>query len=241
MQQCITGALSFNGQRCTAIKVIFVAESLVSDFLEKLASSVSKVKCGLPFDSSSFVTPLPKQSQVQYLTDLLNDATSKGAAVTNSSTGGGSVHGLLMKPAIVFPVTANMRIWHEEQFGPIIPVIAYKTIDEVKDYIVKSPYGQQAAIFSDNPEFLGRMVDILSTSVSRININTQCGRSPDSFPFAGRKSSAQGTTSITEVIKAFSLETVVAHKDSAANDLQYTDILAFSDFLSPLPGLQTKA
>ena len=63
------------------------------------------------------------------------------------------------------------------------------------------------------------LVDALSTVVGRININAQCGRSPDVVPFSGRRSSAQGTMSVTEALRAFSIETVVAYtaKDEASS------------------------
>ena len=54
-------------------------------------------------------------------------------------------------------------------------------------------------------------MDTLSTVVGRININAQCGRSPDVVPFSGRRSSSQGTMSVAEALRAFSIETVVAY------------------------------
>jgi glyceraldehyde-3-phosphate dehydrogenase (NADP+) len=66
---------------------------------------------------------------------LIDDAVDKGAAVVNAAFGGGEVTGNLMKPAIVYPVTSEMRLWHEEQFGPVIPVATYSSLDNVYDYL----------------------------------------------------------------------------------------------------------
>jgi glyceraldehyde-3-phosphate dehydrogenase (NADP+) len=86
-----------------------------------------------------------------------------------------------------------MRLWREEQFGPVIPVAIYKTLSDLSSYLSNTTFGQQAAVFTSNSEAAAPLLDLLSTSVGRINLNTQCGRSPDSLPFSGRKSSALGT------------------------------------------------
>lgn len=75
------------------------------------------------------------------------------------------------------------------------------------------PYGQQAAIFATDVSDAAPLIDILGNVVGRINLNTQCARSPDTLPFSGRRSSAVGTMSITEALKNLSVETLVATKD----------------------------
>jgi len=96
------------------------------------------------------------------------------------------------------------------------------------------PYGQQAAIFTTSAKTAAPLIDVLSTAVGRININTQCGRSPDVFPFSGRRSSALGTLSITEAINAFSVETVVAFKHSEFNEELVRATEHSSSFMAPL-------
>lgn len=93
---------------------------------------------------------------------------------------------------------------------------------------------QQAAIFTTQAATAAPLIDLLSTAVGRININTQCGRSPDVFPFSGRRSSALGTLSVTEAINTFSIETVVAFKHSAFNEQLVHAAEELSAFLSPL-------
>ena len=126
-----------------------------------------------------------------------------------------------MTPAIVDGVTPQMRLFHEEQFGPVVPVARFKDISEVTSAIKESWNGQQAAIFTSDAKAAAPLVDTLSTVVGRININVQCGRSPDNVPFSGRRSSAQGTMSVAEALRAFSVETVVAYsaKDGVAAEV----------------------
>ena len=123
---------------------------------------------------------------------------------------------------------------HEEQFGPVIPVAVYKDINEVYDYIAKTPYGQQAAIFTSKSETSSDLIDTLSTVVGRININTQCARSPDVYPFSGRRSSALGTMSLTESIRTFSVETMVAAKKSYLNAEILMGYESTTNFLAPI-------
>lgn len=208
--QCMTGSTNYNGQRCTAIKMMMVHESVADVFVEKLIAEVAALKAGLPWESGVKITPLPEPSKPAYLKELIDDAVSKGATVVNASVGGGELVDSLMKPAILYPVKEDMRAWHEEQFGPVIPVGVYKDISEVEDYLYKMPYGQQAAIFTKDPSACGKLLDVLSATVGRINLNTQCSRSPDVFPFSARRSSGMGTLSVTEALETFATKTVIA-------------------------------
>ena len=99
-------------------------------------------------------------------------------------------------------------------------------------YYDRSKYGQQSAIFTRDAASVSTLVDFLSTAVGRININTQCGRSPDSVPFSGRRSSALGTMSISESLKQFSVEIVVAGSDNNANGVIMKNLSQKSSFLA---------
>ena len=116
----------------------------------------------------------------------------------------------------------------------MVPIAIFDNISEVETYIVKMPYGQQAAIFSSSAATAAPLIDLLSTAVGRININTQCGRSPDVFPFSGRRSSALGTLSVTEALNAFSVETVLACKENAVNKALVADAGSLSNFLADI-------
>ena len=93
----------------------------------------------------------------------------------------------------------------------------------------------QAAIFTNSSEAAAPLIDVLSTIVGRININVQCGRSPDVVPFSGRRRSAMGTMSICEALRAFSVETVVAYpSSSAASKAVAMGLDGCTDFLAPV-------
>jgi glyceraldehyde-3-phosphate dehydrogenase (NADP+) len=213
--ECVLGALSYNGQRCTALKMLWVHRDVVDPFLEGLAAGVSALGMGMPWEAGVAITPMPETKRTEYLSGLVQDALSKGARLVNP--GGGAVEGTFFTPAILYPVDGSMRVYHEEQFGPVIPVAAFDDVEEPARYVVDSPYGQQVSIFGTDPEIIGRLVDPLVNQVCRVNINSQCQRGPDTFPFCGRKDSAEGTLSVSDALRVFSIRTLVAAKGSEAN------------------------
>ncbi len=232
VKECIMGALSFNGQRCTALKIIFIHENIKHIFIEKFVSEVEKLIIGMPWDENVFITPLPEPNKSDYLTNLVNDALNKGAELCNPS--GGIKNKSFFFPAILSNVNESMKIYHEEQFGPIVPLVSFSDIQEPLDYVVKSNYGQQASVFGKNPEKLAVLIDTLINQVSRVNINSQCQRGPDIFPFTGRKDSAEGTLSVSDALKVFSIRALVALKENDFNKTIVSEIIQNknSNFLS---------
>ncbi|KRW61868.1 NADP-dependent glyceraldehyde-3-phosphate dehydrogenase [Pseudomonas sp. TTU2014-080ASC] len=223
VNEAITGALSFNGQRCTALKILFVHENVLGSFLEKFSAKLASLKPGMPWDTNAALTPLPEPGKVDYLNALLEDALSKGAKVVNE--GGGEHRHSFFYPALLSPVSADMRLYHEEQFGPLVPVVPYRDVQEVIDYVQQSDYGQQLSIFGDNPAEVGRLVDAFVNQVGRININAQCQRGPDSYPFNGRKNSAEGTLSVHDALRVFSIRTLVASRGTPQSKALLNEII----------------
>ncbi len=215
VSECVAGALSFNGQRCTALKLLLVHESLAEEFVSRFSTAVSDLVAGMPWDKSVELTPLPEPGKVTYLRELVKDAEAKGAAIVNE--GGGQANGTYFHPAVLYPVTTNMRIYSEEQFGPVIPVVAFRNEAEVIRHVRDSEFGQQLSIFGADPGTMGGLIDVLANQVGRINLNGQCQRGPDTLPFNGRKDSAEGTLSVSDALRVFSIRTTVATKSSESN------------------------
>jgi aldehyde dehydrogenase (NAD+) len=107
-----------------------------------------------------------------------------------------------------------MKLYREEQFGPIVPVMAFDDINTALDYVITSEHGQQVSIFSSSADDVGALVDPLVNQVCRVNINCQCQRGPDVFPFTGRKDSAEGTLSVTDALRSFSIRSMIAAKQT---------------------------
>jgi acyl-CoA reductase-like NAD-dependent aldehyde dehydrogenase len=215
INECLLSSLSFNGQRCTAIKIIFVHKSLAEAFNKGLAEKIESIKVGMMWDSGVQITPLPEPNKPAYLKELIEDAKLHGASVLNQD--GGENYKSIFFPALLYPVNSKMKVWHEEQFGPVVPVVPFDDLSIPIDYIHESSHGQQVAIFGTDVNQISELIDETVNQVSRVNINAQCQRGPDSFPFTGRKDSAEGTLSVTAALRSFSIRTVVATKANQLN------------------------
>jgi len=227
VKECLLGALSFNGQRCTALKMLIVHSAVVDDFLRRFVAELAKLKIGMPWQSGVNITPLPEPDKVAYMRACVDDALAKGARVVNP--GGGAQCETLFYPAVVYPVREGMKLFREEQFGPVVPVMAFDDIETALDYVITSEHGQQVSIFSSSPERIGTLVDPLVNQVCRVNINCQCQRGPDIFPFTGRKDSAEGTLSVTDALRSFSIRSMIAAKQTDASKKLLDEIVQHHD------------
>jgi acyl-CoA reductase-like NAD-dependent aldehyde dehydrogenase len=232
VSECILGSLSFNGQRCTAIKVIFVQKEVADDFLKRLSAGIAKLKLDMPWVKGVNITPVAEPNKPGYLKECIDDAIANGASVINEN--GGTNVASMFFPAVVYPVNSKMKLYREEQFGPVIPVIPFESVEEPIQYQIDSPHGMQVSIFSNDSAEIASLIDPYVNLVSRVNINAQCQRGPDVFPFTGRKDSAEGTLSVTDALRSFSIRSLVATKMNDTNKQLLNEIVQDHDsnFLS---------
>ena len=146
---------------------------------------------------------------------MIEDAKKKGAKVLNKR--GGEVTNNFVYPAVLYPANEEMRVYKEEQFGPVIPVISFDKIDVPISFMAGSNYGQQVSLFGKSEKKLGPLIDSMVNLVCRVNLNSSCQRGPDVFPFTGRKDSAVATLSVHDALRSFSIRTFVASKDNEVN------------------------
>jgi acyl-CoA reductase-like NAD-dependent aldehyde dehydrogenase len=186
----------------------------------------------MPWDNGAQITPLPEPQKTSYLAECISDAEANGASIMNE--GGGETAESLFKPAVVYPVKDGMKLYREEQFGPIVPVVPYDYVEEFIDYLITDDHGMQASVFGTNTDRIAELIDPLVNLVCRVNINAQCQRGPDTFPFTGRKDSAEGTLSVEDALRSFSIRTCVATKNTDTNKAILNEIVGGhkSDFLS---------
>jgi acyl-CoA reductase-like NAD-dependent aldehyde dehydrogenase len=177
VKECLLGTLSFNGQRCTALKMLIVHRSIAEAFLRRFTEELAKLKVGMPWEPGVAITPLPGLHRTAYMTEAIEDARAQGARVINE--GGGAFCQTLFYPAVVYPVREGMKLYREEQFGPIIPVMPFDDLETALQYVITSDHGQQVSIFGSDPQQIGALVDPLVNQVCRVNLNCQCQRGPD--------------------------------------------------------------
>jgi glyceraldehyde-3-phosphate dehydrogenase (NADP+) len=223
VSECVLGSLSFNGQRCTALKILFVHKSIVDEFIKRLTAEIARLKIGMPWENGVALTPLPEPGKTNYLAGLVEDAKQHGAKIMNEH--GGETLQTFFYPAVLYPVNNKMKVFYEEQFGPVVPIVPYENVEEAIDYVVNSNFGQQLSIFGKDSKAIAQLIDLFSSQVGRINLNTQCQRGPDLFPFNGRKDSAEGTLSVADALRVFSIRTLVATKSNNSNKEIISEII----------------
>jgi glyceraldehyde-3-phosphate dehydrogenase (NADP+) len=230
--EIVAGALNFNGQRCTALKHVLVERPVADALVERLADHIGRLRVGMPWEKDVAITPLPDPEEPAFLEGLVRDAAERGARVVNP--GGGERAGTLFRPALVYPVPEEAQLFRVEQFGPIVPVSVVDSPEEALAVVERSDVGQQASVFGRDAATIGRLVDHLANLVCRVNLNTQCRRGPDVYPFTGRKDSAVGTLSVTDALRVFSIRSLVAIPERERSLLD--ELASRSVFLAPPPG-----
>lgn len=199
------GAFSYSGQRCTAIKRVFVSNNIGDKLVQAIKTEVEKLSVGSPLDNA-FITPVIDSWTAETIMNLNKDALDKGATLVTGNTADKN----LLTPTIIDHVTTDMDLAWIEPFGPSLPIIRVESIDEAIKLSNESEYGLQAAVFSNDIDKAIAIAKQLDTG--SVNINGSSSRGPDAFPFLGVKNSGQGVQGITQ-----SLESVTRFKGFVIN------------------------
>ncbi len=192
----IAGAFSYSGQRCTAVKRILVVNEVADTLIAYLKEEIEKLKVGNPLENQVDVVPLINTKAADYVWDLIEDAKAKGAQLIY----GGTREGNLIYPTLFDYVTTDMRVAWEEPFGPVLPILRVKSVDEAVDLANQSEYGLQSSVFTENLSDAFHVASRLE--VGTVQVNNKTERGPDHFPFLGVKKSGIGTQGIRYSIEA---------------------------------------
>jgi glyceraldehyde-3-phosphate dehydrogenase (NADP+) len=194
-EHIVAGAFSFSGQRCTAVKRILVLESVADKLIAELLPRIRKMTVGRPEDDAD-ITPLISTEAADFVQELIDDAIAKGAKLLI----GNKREKNLVYPTLFDRVTVDMRVAWEEPFGPVLPILRVKSIEEAVRITNESEYGLQASVFTENVDSAFRVGAQLDVGTVQVNGKTE--RGPDHFPFIGVKSSGMGTQGIRYSIEA---------------------------------------
>ena len=195
VSECVKGAFSYSGQRCTAIKRIIIMENIADVFIKKFVNEAKKLKVGNPEDDAN-ITPLINKSASDYIQELVDDANKNGAKKILCDRRDDTLWG----PSIFDNVNKECRLYYEEQFGPLTPIIRIKSEDEGIKIINDSEYGLECCIFTKDTSKALKISEKINTGT--IQINGKSDRGPDNFPFSCIKNSGLGTQGIRYSIEA---------------------------------------
>ncbi|MDZ5000235.1 aldehyde dehydrogenase family protein, partial [Clostridium perfringens] len=194
----VSGAYSYSGQRCTAVKRILVVNEVADKLVEKVKERVEKLKIGNPLEEDVDIVPLIDSKSADFVWELIDDAREKGAHLLV----GGKREENMIYPTLFDNVTTDMRLAWEEPFGPVLPIIRVKDKDEAIEIANKSEYGLQSSVFTENINEAFYVADRLE--VGTVQVNNKTERGPDHFPFLGVKASGIGTQGIRYSIESMS-------------------------------------
>jgi acyl-CoA reductase-like NAD-dependent aldehyde dehydrogenase len=180
-----------NGQSCDAVKRLIVHESCFDEVVSNLCDVIATKRVGDAADDRTDIGPLVSERQLATLEGQVGDAHTRGAKV---AIGGGrprELSGAYHLPTALTGVTRDMRVWSEEVFGPVLPVVAFKTDDEAIDLANDTPYGLSAYIVTDDRDRFRRVARRLQSGMIAQNHVTYWH--PQN-PFGGYKGSGMGRT-----------------------------------------------
>jgi len=190
----VTEAVFFNrfansGQICDGLKRLIVHEDIASKVTSSIVKMLESKKLGDPEDPTVDFGPLVSIKQAEALKVQVSDAIDKGAKVL---IGGKKPNGLseaFFEPTVLSNVTNDMKVWNEETFGPVLPIMTFKSEEEALELANDTQYGLGGYVFTENKETAARVAGKLKTGM--ISINGTLYLHPSS-PFGGYKHSGLG-------------------------------------------------
>jgi aldehyde dehydrogenase (NAD+) len=180
------GSFMHQGQICMSVEKILVHQSIFDEFLAKFVGRAAKLTVGNTADKGNIIGPLINDRQVARVKSQLDDAVAKGAKVEL----GGKIDGRFVEPTILTGVTADMLVYQDETFGPLVPVIPFSTDEEAIAINNDTEYGLSSGIITQDEGRAMAMARQMETGMCHINCSSV--NDEPHVPFGGSKSSGVG-------------------------------------------------
>lgn len=192
-----------NGQICCAVKRVFVEASIYNRVAEMLSQKAQSLKVGDQLQEDTDVGPLISEQAAKDVEGLINDAVKAGAKLT----AGGHRRNAFIEPTVLTDVPPDALLFREETFGPVVPLVAFQTIDEAIAMTNDSPYGLQAAVFTND---ISRALDIAyRLEAGGVIINWSSALRVETLPFGGMKMSGHGREGIYDTLDEMTEQKVI--------------------------------
>lgn len=193
------GAFYNNGQSCCAVERIYVHENVYDQYVEEFTKEVKGFKLGSPTEEGTYIGPLTRKAQLNFVETQIKEAVSKGAKVMAGGKRVGE-KGYFFEPTVLINVNHEMSVMREESFGPVIGIMKVKDDTEAIKLMQDTEYGLTAAVYSASQE---RAEKILSKINSGTGYWNCCDRVSAALPWSGRKNSGIGATLSHAGLRAF--------------------------------------
>ena len=194
------GSFMHQGQICMSVERIIVHSKVAKEFIDKFVANTRKLKVGNPREMANCIGPVINQTQLGKIRAQVDEAVAQGAKILC----GGKNNGLFFEPTVLTGVTRNMKVFREETFGPVAPVLTANSVDEAVEIANDSDYGLSAGIITRNEEQGLSIARRLRTGMAHIN-DSSVNDEPH-VPFGGigasglgRHGGKQGIDTFTEM------------------------------------------
>jgi vanillin dehydrogenase len=180
------GAFMNQGQICMSTERIVAEKPVADSFAQKLTEKASSLKVGDPMQPDTQIGAVINHATIERVQALIDDAVKKGAKMLC----GGKAQGACYLPTVVYGVTPDMRIYHEESFGPVVSIVVAKDAEDSVRIANDTGYGLSSAVFSRDVNKAMKIAERLESGICHINGATV--HDEPQMPFGGVKDSGWG-------------------------------------------------
>ncbi|HEU4619410.1 MAG TPA: aldehyde dehydrogenase family protein [Gammaproteobacteria bacterium] len=159
------GAFMHQGQICMSVERVLVHEAVADEFTDKLVANTKKLKVGNPRELANCIGPIINQKQLEKIRAQVDEAVSRGAQVLC----GGKHQGLFFEPTVLANVTRDMKVFRDETFGPVAPIMRIRDADEAVEIANDTEYGLSAGIITRDEERGLEIARRLRTGMAHVN------------------------------------------------------------------------
>ena len=189
----VWGAFANSGQACASVERCYVQESIASKFIEQVLAETKTLKQGLGTEEGVDVGAMSNERQLEIVAAHVNDARQRGANILLGGRRGTDRDGLFYEPTILTNVDHDMNIMRDETFGPVLPIMTFKTEDEAIELANDSVYGLTASVWTRNISRGRRLAERIEAGTVMVN-EVVYTHGIAQTPWGGVKESGYGRT-----------------------------------------------
>ncbi len=187
------------GQVCISPTRFYVQEPVYKKFLARFTEYANSIKLGDGLEKGTTMGPLANSRRLDAMESIVNDAKSRGGKIVTGGKRHGN-QGFFYEPTVVTDIPDHSKLMTDEPFGPVAPVIAFKTFDEVVERANSLEYGSASYAFTSSARTAHAIGDALQSGM--VGVNSVAISTPET-PFGGIKESGYGSEGGMEGLDAY--------------------------------------
>ncbi|HYI61964.1 MAG TPA: succinic semialdehyde dehydrogenase [Acidimicrobiales bacterium] len=224
LDRAVRGALaacfSNTGQLCISIERLYVERAIAEEFTARFAEATAALRLGGSQDFGVDVGSLVSQDQLDKITDHVADAEAKGAKAVAGGRARPELGPYFYEPTVLTGVTADMDVYAEETFGPLVSIYPVDSLDEAVDRANDTDYGLNASIYIDDVRRGRRLAERVQAGTVNVNDGYQSAWAATGSPMGGMKASGLGRRHGKEGLLKYTESQTIAVRSALAEKIQ---------------------